>query len=157
MFADLNPGRAGGNGIEFAPKFQGRLRFEVKTFLLGQAAGEENVNHRARARPRRLAWSSQRLQGGQLIHAQPQQSDGARLEGSPARNAPTWMEEGGRRSHVLKTGQRCSPFAPRSAPGNGAVADAPHTALATRPPGCIGRAAAPVMTTVGTLAVAKSE
>ena len=44
MFANMNTGGLRADGIEFTSDFARRIRFKIKTFVLCQAAGKENIN-----------------------------------------------------------------------------------------------------------------
>src|SRR5262249_47333365 len=62
-----------------------RVGFQVKTILLGETAGEEDVNDRFRLRRRCVG--SEGAQSGDMVAAQAQEADGAGLQRRAAGNA----------------------------------------------------------------------
>src|SRR6516164_8837259 len=80
MFADADARRSRGNGLKLPTDFGGCIWLQVKAVQLAQAAGKKDIDHGASPASRRVP-TSQRSQRGQVVHAQPQQTDGAGLQG----------------------------------------------------------------------------
>ena len=93
MLADLNPVCAAGDRRKLPSKLQRCVGFHVEAFVLGESAGEKDVNHRpcfGGGQPRALpcaggAWKcsvpAKSAQGRKVVCAQSEQTNGARLKG----------------------------------------------------------------------------
>ena len=112
VLANLNARRLGRNGIELATHLLRRVGLQVKTLVLRQSAREENINDILRPALPRL----RRLQCRQVVHAQPQYTEGACLNGGAAgkRNL-RWMMRGVHRFNaptLRRFGQFVNPYSP---------------------------------------------
>ena len=92
MLADVGAGGAGADGFELTAVLHRRVRLHVEALMLCQSAGEEDVDHRLCAG--RLRRSRHGLQSAEMIHAESQQSDRARLNHFTAAVGMSWMRQG---------------------------------------------------------------
>src|SRR5262249_10552737 len=96
MLADLDTGSARCDGLKLAPIFRRSVGLQGEAILLGEAAGQENVNGGAGLGGRCLG--SERAQSGQMIHSQPEETDSASLEHHSPRK-PRMSEDRARWMH----------------------------------------------------------
>ncbi len=103
MLADLNAGRARGNGVEFAADRVRGVGLHVEAVVLGQPTGEEDVNHRLGLRRfgGDAAGGRHGSQGLDMVHSQAKQADRAGLYGRASRNR--WVRRNEAIHRVLRS------------------------------------------------------
>src|SRR5262249_47773131 len=82
MLANAGSGRARGDRLELTADVRGGVRLQVEAVLLGQSAGEENVDHG----PRRVLARCGGPQRVEVVHAEAEQPDSSGLQGGAGRD-----------------------------------------------------------------------
>ena len=85
VFANLEAGRLRGNWLELAANLFRGVGLHVKAVLLSQSAREKNIDHCAGLGGLLRRWGRHRAQRLDVVHAQAEQPNGARLQGRAAR------------------------------------------------------------------------